>query len=388
MSLKKVKRNFAIDKRLVLLLVLLSITSLVAIYLASPLSSESGLVGKQIQWMILSYIFLVVLMMFGKNNLYDINRIIYWILMIMLLLLIVDKYIDLPFIRPVNGTRAWFQFPGIGSFQPSEFMKWSILMIVADVIDRHNKQKEDQSYMSDIMLFIKVGIYVLPPVILMLFQPDTGIPLIIFSGVALMLIFSGINKGWIVFGFASLFVVVGGVLFLFKTNPTLLSEILGSPYKLGRFYGWLETEKYYLSYGDQLYRALLAVGSAGFMGHGLGEALVYFAEPQNDFIFAVIGQNFGFIGGVVVIILCAALDYKLIRIALKYEYLKEKYLMAGIIGIILFQQIENMGMIVGLLPITGITLPFISYGGSSFMSYMIPLSIVFAMSSQNIMDGK
>ena len=103
------------------------------------------------------------------------------------------------------------------------------------------------------------------------------------------------------------------------------------------------------------------------------QVLIRFPEPQTDFIFSVIGQNFGFLGTTSVVALLTAFDLKLISIASRHDQPRERYMVAGMIGMLLFQQLVNMGMITGLFPITGITLPFISYGGSSMLSYMICL---------------
>ena len=111
--------------------------------------------------------------------------------------------------------------------------------------------------------------------------------------------------------------------------------------------------------------ALLAIGSSGLTGHGMGVNLVDIPEAQTDFIFAVIGQSWGLIGTVFIVILCAALDLYLCRIATACENMFEKYIVIGVLGILIYQQFQNIGMVIGLLPITGITLPLISYGGSS-----------------------
>ena len=134
----------------------------------------------------------------------------------------------------------------------------------------------------------------------------------------------------------------------------------------------------------------MAIGSGKLTGKGLYNDSTdsvkngnNIPEPQTDFIFSVIGQNFGFLGTSAVVLMITAFDLKLIRIAMQYELPRERYMIAGMLGMLLFQQVVNMGMVTGLFPITGITLPFISYGGSSMLSYMIPLAIVFYMSSEN-----
>lgn len=111
-------------------------------------------------------------------------------------------------------------------------------------------------------------------------------------------------------------------------------------------------------------------------------AIAHFPEPQTDFIFAVIAQNHGFIGASAVILLVFSLPIKLILITLKSNLNLERYMMMGIIGMIVFQDFQNIAMIMGILPITGITLPFLSYGGSSLVSYMIPIAVAIHMYSE------
>ena len=171
------------------------------------------------------------------------------------------------------------------------------------------------------------------------------------------------------------------VLFFFAQD--FLVDIVGSSYRLNRFYGWLQTENYISSWGLQLYQSLLTVGSAGFLGHGFGSQVISIIEPQNDFIFAFIGQNFGFLGTSIVLFLHLALDLIIIRIIYQNEYYREKIMAVGLLGMLMFQQIQNMGMIIGLLPITGITLPFISAGGSSLLSFIPSIAIVYHMSHMN-----
>ena len=170
---------------------------------------------------------------------------------------------------------------------------------------------------------------------------------------------------------------------MFYFAEDLLVSIVGNSYRLTRFYGWLQTEQYISSAGLQLYQSLLAVGSAGWLGHGLGSQVITLIEPQNDFIFAVIGQNFGFIGASIVLLLHLSLDLVIVRIISNNTYYREKMMAIGLLAMLLFQQIQNMGMIIGLFPITGITLPFISAGGSSLLSFVPTIAIIFHMSHLN-----
>lgn len=386
-SLMQEKKKFYIDRTLVAILILMTIASMLAIFGSLPLLPQwkNGveLLVKQGLWYLIGYGFLIFLIFFGIDRLFTGIRLFYWILLGLLVLLLLDKVVNLPFISPVSGTRAWFNFPGIGSVQPSEFMKIVLVIMTANVVHEHNQSKTEMSYASDFKLFFRIGKFVLPPLLLIFLQPDTGIPMIIVIGILSMLAVGGVRREWVWFGSIALIAGFAGLVVLFYNNPDLLSSILGAGYKLNRFYGWLETEKYISSWGSQLYQGMLAVGSGGWFGHGLASKLVTILEPQNDFIFAVIGQDFGFFGTTAVLVLSLLLDLKLALIALQYPEPRERYMVAGLLGMLLFQQIQNMGMIVGLLPITGITLPLISAGGSSLLSFMLPLAIIFHMSSEN-----
>lgn len=386
----QIRKEFHLDKLLFILVVTMAICSLIAIYCAEPIMASrlqgTGLWLKQGMWYGIGLILLFVLTRFGTDRLFTGVKVFYWILMGMLIILLIDKYIfDIPdmLIRPINGTTAWYQIPKLGTFQPSEFMKFVLIIMIANVIDEHNKMKTEISFTSDFQLFWKVAKIALPPLILIFPQPDTGIPLIIIVSILVMLAVSGIRREWIWLGLASVVFIFGALIFLFKFYPNFLSSLLGGGYKMRRIYGWLETEKYISTWGNQLYTALLTIGSSGLTGHGIGEVLIKFPEPQTDFIFAVIGQNFGFLGTTFIVGLISFFDLKLLHIASKHDQSRERYMVAGMLGMLLFQQIQNMGMITGLFPITGITLPFISYGGSSMLSYMIPLAIIFVMSSEN-----
>lgn len=381
------KKTFIIDWTLSLILLALTGISLLAIYGASPLLVSfidgTDLLVKQVIWVIISIVSLILLIQIGVDRLFTAIDIAYWILMFLLLLLIVDRYINLPFIAPVNGTRAWFQLPGLGTIQPSEFMKAVLIIKSSVTISEHIDQNRMSNIESDLVLFYKILKFAIPPLFLMILQPDTGIPIIIVIGLIAMLSMSGISKYWLISGFS--FVGLALIIFLglFFFAPDMLVNLVGSSYRLNRIYGWLQTDQYISSWGLQLYQSLLAVGSAGWFGHGLGSQVITLIEPQNDFIFAVIGQNFGFIGASFVLFLHLALDLTIIRIIQNNEYYREKIMAVGLLGMLLFQQIQNMGMIIGLLPITGITLPFISAGGSSLLSFVPMIAIIFHMSHLN-----
>ena len=134
----------------------------------------------------------------------------------------------------------------------------------------------------------------------------------------------------------------------------------------------------------QLTNSLIAIGSSGLTGHGFNKTPIYFPEMQTDFIFTVIASNFGLIGALVIILLIVFFDINLILTVFKTNDITDKYTIGGIIAVLLFQQIQNISMTIGLLPIMGITLPFISYGGSSLLSYMLLVGMIFNISNESL----
>lgn len=394
--LSRVKEPKKYDFIMIAILVIMALTSFVAIYSAFELiTSEvpSIVLMKQIMWYGVGFIAMAAIMYLGNDTIFAFSKIAYWILMVALLYLFVSRNIvsnflgygvNLPFVTPINGATSWFQFPGIGSFQPSEFMKVILILITAGIIDDHNSSKTANTYEMDLQLFGNVLKWALPPMILIFFQPDTGVCIIIFVSLLVMVMCSGIKKIWIVTGFAIIAIALIGFFYLYFFNNSLLTSLFGggSIYKLDRIKGWLDPESDILNTGNQLYTALLAMGSAGLTGHGLQTSFIKIPEAQTDFIFAVIGLSFGLLGTLFVVGLCLALDLRLLRIATLSKVTKEKYYISGILGMLLFQQFQNIGMIVGILPITGITLPFISYGGSSLLSYFLAIGIIMNTSSK------
>ena len=149
-------------------------------------------------------------------------------------------------------------------------------------------------------------------------------------------------------------------------------------YRIDRLTNWSSSS------GLQLTNSLIAIGSAGIFGHGLNNTPIYFPEMQTDFIFAVFASNFGLLGALLLILLIIFFDINLIHTVSKTTNFADKYAIGGIIAVLLFQQIQNIGMTIGLLPIMGITLPFISYGGSSLLSYMLLVGMIFNVSNESL----
>lgn len=395
-SLSSVRQPQRFDFYLILILTLICITSLIAIYSSSPLlpSYLNGTtqVVKQFAFYLLGAAVVFVIMYVGNEDIYKFAVVGYKIFLGMLIYLFIDSMIYkifgranlLPFTNMVNGANSWFDFPILGTLQPSEFMKIILIIITAHIIKEHNENKIEESFESDLELVFKIAKWALPPLILILIQPDTGIFIIIFFSIALMVACSGIRKEWIYAVFILAFIAIIAFFAMYHFAPSLFDAIFsGGGYKSSRIYGWLDPEGNLNGSGLQLYTALISIGSAGLTGHGFGNTVISsIPEAHTDFIFAVVGLNYGFIGCMLVVGLCLALDIRLFKIATRSKNQIEKMMITGFIGMLLFQQVENIGMVIGLLPITGITLPLISYGGSSLLSYMICFGIILNASAK------
>lgn len=383
---RSVRRSFNIDLPLTFILIALSTLSLAAIYAAIPLmpsfNGSYDLLIKQGIFVALALAFLLLLLYLGIDVIFNAIDIAYWIFMGLLILLLLDRVIDLPLISPINGTRAWINFPGLGTLQPSEFMKAVLMIKAALLIQIHHDVRGLPSVENDFLLFFDLAKITFFPLLLIVLQPDTGIPLVIVAGLITMLAMSGIHINWVKYGFLFVMLIVLSILILFFFFPNILISLVGESYRLNRFYGWLQTDKYVLSWGLQLYQALLAIGSAGLLGHGYASNVIHLIEPQNDFIFAVIGQNFGFMGTAITLGLHLSLDLLIVNILIQSVDYKEKIMVSGVLGMLVFQQVQNMAMIVGLLPITGITLPLISAGGSSLLSYVPAIAVIYTLSHE------
>lgn len=171
-----------------------------------------------------------------------------------------------------------------------------------------------------------------------------------------------------------------GILYLVIWKPEILKEYLKvKTYQFGRIYAWIDPESYQSEYGYHLIKSLRAIGSGMLTGKGFSGREVYIPESHTDFIFSVIGEEYGFVGGSVVISLFFLLIYHLIKTALDTNDPFNTYISAGVISMVTFHVFQNIGMTIQLLPITGIPLPFISYGGSSLMGNMLAMGLIYGI---------
>lgn len=370
--MKKISK-YKIDLSLLLILIFFIIISLLTINSAQHIISSNNLVIKQLIWYIIGFIVVYLIMTIGNKYIIKNSLFLYIIGIISLLALLL-------FGKDINNAKCWFSIPGIGTIQPSEFMKIILIIVLTDQINKFKEQFPTPSIKNEFFFLIKIGFIVLIPSILTFLQPDTGVVLIYLIITIIMLFISGIRYRWFIILFTIIAIAIGSILLIYFLNTDLFIKIFGTSFflRIDRLLDWSQSSGY------QLENGITAIGSGGLFGEGLNNTPVYFPEPQTDFIFAVFANNFGFIGSLLLLGLFLLFDIKLIMLAIKNSKLINKFLISGILGMLLYQQLQNIGMTFGLLPITGITLPFISYGGSSLISYMIMIGIIFNISNETI----
>ena len=352
--------------KLIFLLFIMIIISIVTLYNADYINlSVKGITEKQILWFSIGIVIIYFIYLLNNKPIYKCSFYLYLILNALLLLLIF-------FATPINNAKCWFKIPGIGTIQPSEFMKISLVIYLSIFISKYNKKHKEKTMKQEFILFIYVFIIVGIPSFLTFLEPDTGAVFMYLILTITILYISGINKKWLFLIISIIGILLIIILLLYLFNINLFIKLLGSSFflRIERITNWFQGE------GMQLKNSITSIGSAGIYGNPFLND-IYFPEAHTDFIFAVYASNFGFIGSIALISIITLFDLELINIASKAKKTTDKYIISGFLGIIIYQQIQNIGMTFGLLPITGITLPFISYGGSSLLSYMIILGIIF-----------
>jgi len=376
-SNKKVQSKF--DYQLAFILFLLFCCSCIAIYgaqLTSAQYAEQNFLIKQIVWYVVGSFIIAGVMLFDSEQIQRMAWYLYGLGVFLLVLLMVAPH---SIARPINGAKAWFTLPGF-SFQPSEFMKGFLIIALSSIIAKHNQKYVKRTLSSDILLLFKIIGTALLPILLVLEQPDLGTALVLMAIVAGLIFVSGISWKIITVIATIIATVVSAIFYLVLIAPEILKKYLGvEQYQLGRIYAWLNPEGYKTTEAYHLVNSLKAIGSGQIMGKGLGEGQVYIPENHTDFIFSVIGEQFGFIGTSIVLSIYFLLIYHLIKVSIETNEEFNSYICAGVISLFVFHVFQNSGMTIGLLPITGIPLPFISYGGSSIMGSMFAIGLIFSI---------
>lgn len=343
------------------------------------------ILGQQIAWIVLGCMISFIVMLFNTEFLWKTTPYLY---VLGLILMVLPLYFYNPNLVASTGSKNWVAYKGISLFQPSEFMKISyILMVSRSIVHFLRKNREmDRTLKSDCYLISQVFAYTLPILILLTFQHDLGTSLVfiaIFSGLILI---SGVSWKIILPVFLSLAGAIALFLAVFLSDGgrAFLHQQLGMPtYQMNRILAWLNPFDYAQTMTFQQAQGQLAVASGGIFGQGFNVSNLLIPVRESDMIFTVIGEDFGFIGSTVLLVLYMFLVYKMLRITLKSNNQFYTYISTGFIMMLVFHIFENIGAVTGILPLTGIPLPFISQGGSAIISNLIGIGLLLSMSHQN-----
>lgn len=266
----------------------------------------------------------------------------------------------------VNGSKAWISLPGGFQLQPAELAKIAIIIGVAMVLSDRDKTDEDPSD-ADVLKALAVAAI---PVGLIILQPDLGTVLIISAAVVAMIGVSGARSIWVV-GLL-LLAVVGGL--------TAVQTGAVSEYQVARLQSFIDPTSDPQATGYQLRQSRITIGSGGLFGKGLFEGPQtsgrFVPEQQTDFIFTVAGEELGFIGCSIILFLYLLIFIRAFIICRQSRDLFGRLVGIGVIAWFIFQSFENIGMAMGLMPMTGVPLPFLSYGGSSTFANLIGIGLL------------
>lgn len=263
-----------------------------------------------------------------------------------------------------NGSRSWF---GIGSFgiQPSEFTKLALIIFTSKYLS--NNENSMKNFKKGVFPILGLTLIIFGIIML---QPDFGTGTILVMTIIGILFVAGLNiKIFIRFGLVGVIGVIG--------------LIIIAPYRLKRILSFLNPWSDPLGSGFQIIQSLYSIGPGGLFGLGFGNSIqkhFYLPEPQTDFIFSIISEEFGFLGILIISILFLTIFYNSLKISIKCNDLFGKYLAFGITFGMIFQTLLNLSVVVGLIPVTGVTLPFLSYGGSSLLISMASIGILLNIS--------
>lgn len=360
--------NKKLDRILLYSVITLSLFGLIMIYSASSIWAEYKF-NDSFHYVKYQGIFLIVsiiiMLIISKIN-YEIyykkaNQIIIICLILLILVLI-------PGIGSIrNGSRSWF---GIGSLgiQPSEFAKLGLIIFTSKYLS--NSQNELKKFKTGV--FPILGITLLFFGLIML-QPDLGTGVILVMSIISLLFIAGVNMKFFIFG--GLLGIVGVIVL-----------IIIAPYRMDRITSFINPWEDPLGTGFQIIQSLYAIGPGGLLGNGYLNSIqkhFYLPEPQTDFIFSIIAEEFGVVGAFIVVGLFSVILIRGIKISTHTKDAFSKYLSFGMLFQMMFQTLMNLMVVIGMIPVTGVTLPFLSYGGSSLLISMTSIGILLNISRYN-----
>lgn len=382
--------NSGVDMYMLSIIVLMGFCGLVMVFSASYAYAFSSTgdstyyIRKQLGFMLGGFLGMLLIAYGTKSSLFKKTSIIAYIAALVLLVMVLVVGVS------EGEAKRWIYIGSIG-FQPSEVMKYALVVMLAWYYQRFYKKVHQKGFWRSFLYntIIPAIIVVIPAGLVLLENHLSGFVIIMLIGVTVMWI-GGANK-WV---FSIGFFAVAGLVIAFvlwcKTSPETVKELFPREYMFKRVDMWLNPENYDVQSDTwQTVQGKIAVGSGGLFGRGLGKSLqkhLFVSQPQNDFIYSIICEELGFIGGVSVIILYFVFMFRGYHIAKNANDLFSSITVIGIVGHVGLQALLNIGVVTGILPNTGITLPFFSAGGSSLLILLAEMGIILTISKHSRVD--
>ena len=314
----------------------------------------------QILWLSLGLIVVYVILVFDYNLIGMYAYPIYWAGELLLIFNDITS-------KSVKGASSWIRI-GNRAIEPGELVKFGLVLLLAKCLDEMNGD------INNLKNFIKLSIYALIPMILIVIQPNIGMTLICFFITLGIFFISGLN----------LKVIIGGFISLIPLSLIIWFGGFLKEYQKLRILVFLDPESYQQGGGFQLTQSLIGIGSGGLLGAGFLKGTQaaggFIPEGHTDFIFSVVGEEWGLIGAVLLLVLYGILIYRMIKLAKESKDIIGRLICVGTASAFLFSILQNIGMTIGIMPVAGITLPFMSYGGSSILANFMALGLVLNVS--------
>lgn len=346
--------------------------------------------GQQIAWIGMGCFICLIVTIFNTKFLWQITPFLY---VLGLALMVLPLIFYNPSLVASTGAKNWVAYGNITLFQPSEFMKIPfILMLSRSIVQflQRNKGRE-RLLRQDWFLILELTIYTIPVFVLLALQQDLGTALVFMAIFAGLVLVSGVSWKIIL---PVVFLLVGGLagflfLFLSEGGRAFLHQQLGMPtYQMNRILAWLNPFDYAQTTTYQQAQGQLAIASGGLFGQGFNVSNLLVPVRESDMIFTVLGEDFGFAGSLVFLILYVCLIYRILKITLQSNNQFYTYISIGFIMMLVFHIFENIGAVTGILPLTGIPLPFVSQGGSAIISNLIGIGLVLSIHNQSVKKKK
>lgn len=347
----------------------------------------------QIAWFAVGAVAAAIVMQLDRKTLYHFAPVAYGFGLVLLVLVLIFYDREL---AVTNGAHSWITI-GPLSLQPSELMKVAYIIMMAYLVQGYNDEGrrlgiEDMVMMErvkfDARFLLKITLWTIPPVALIIAQNDLGTTLVFLMMFIGVIFVSGITWYIILPAFLSFAVIALILIILVVYQRDLLYALGFQDYQFARIDSWLNPFGNSANESYQLAQSLKAIGSGGLLGKGLGQFQVHVPVRESDMIFSTIGENFGFLGSSFVILLYFILIFQMISVAFRAHDAFYASMVSGVVMMFTFHIVENIGMSIGLLPLTGIPLPLISAGGTALLTSMLSIGLILSIKYNEGLDDE